>query len=263
MSADPVGKAAAALAAAWESNSPRPPVREWIDRLDADSAYAVQDIGTNARLERGARIVGRKIGLTSPAVQKQLGVDRPDFGVLFDDMDVPLGAVIEWTRVMQPRIEAEVAFTLKTALDGDRLTSADVIAAVDYVLPAFEIVGSRIANWDISLADTIADNASAGLYVLGHTPRRLHEVDVVSCQLAMSRRGEVVSTGSGEACLGSPLSALLWLAREMVARGRSLQRGEVILSGALGPMVVVSPGDVFEAEISGIGKVSARFGDVE
>jgi 2-keto-4-pentenoate hydratase len=257
----PVQQAAARLASVWESGTPCAPVRDRIAAGDVDAAYAVQDIGTERMLASGRRLVGRKIGLTSPVVQQQLGVDQPDYGMLFDDMDVAIGAVIPWGRVQQPRIEAEIAFVLKDDLNDARLTSADVLSAIDYALVALEIVGSRIAGWDISLVDTIADNASSGLFAIGHRPRRMHEIDVIGASMTMSRGDEVVSTGSGASCLGSPVSALLWLARMMVARGRPLGRGDLVLSGALGPMVPVNPGDHFTATIDGLGSVTVRFGD--
>lgn len=257
-----IQQAADRIAAAWDSGTPCPPVRDLFATGDVDSAYAVQDIATERMLASGRRLVGRKIGLTSPAVQKQLGVDQPDYGMLFDDMDVPIGATIPWGRVNQPRIEAEIAFVLKDDLDDTRLTSADVLSAIDYAVASLEIVGSRIAKWDISLVDTIADNASSGLFAIGHQPRRMHEIDVIGASMTLSRGDEVVSTGSGASCLGSPVSALLWLARMMAARGRPLGRGDLVLSGALGPMIAVNPGDRFTATIDGLGSVSAQFGDV-
>lgn len=258
--ADPIAAAAERLAGAWTSGGTVAPVRDLIPAGDVDAAYAVQDIGTRARLAAGRRLVGRKIGLTSPAVQKQLGVDQPDYGMLFDDMDVPLGREIGWGRVHQPKIETEIAFVLAQDLNDDRLTAADILSAIDYAVAAFEIVGSRIAGWDITLVDTIADNASSGLFVLGHQPRRLHEFDVVGAGMTMLRGNDVVSQGVGSACLGSPVSAVLWLARVMAARGRPLTRGDIVLSGALGPMVAAAPTDRFEATIDGLGSVWATFG---
>lgn len=260
MTQNAIDAAAARLAGAWRDGTTVAPVRDLIAAGDVDAAYAVQDIGTRARLADGQRLVGRKIGLTSPAVQKQLGVDQPDYGMLFDDMDVPLGAEIAFERVHQPKIEAEVAFILSQDLNDTRLTTVDVLSAIDYAVASFEIVGSRIAGWDITLVDTIADNASSGLFVLGHQARRLSEFDVVGAQMTMTRGGERVSQGIGSACLGSPVSAVLWLAQVMAARGRPLARGDVVLSGALGPMVAVAPGDRFEAVIDGLGSVTASFG---
>lgn len=253
-----IESAAAALQGAWETGRACAPVRTLLGG-DASAAYAVQHIATQRKLDAGRRLIGRKIGLTSPAVQKQLGVDQPDYGMLFDDMDVPLGSVIPWSRLQQPKAEAEVAFIMGRDLDDERLTTVDVLSAIDYAVASIEIVGSRIANWDIRLVDTIADNASSGLFVLGHELRRLDEFDVVNAAMTMTRAGAVVSTGKGSACLGSPISAVLWLAKTMAKLGHPLRGGDVVLSGALGPMVAVAPGDEFEARIDGLGSVRAVF----
>jgi 2-keto-4-pentenoate hydratase len=256
-----VERAAAALYAARSSGKPCAPVRNELPEMDVAAAYAVQDIGTNRMLADGRRLVGRKIGLTSPLVQSQLGIDQPDYGMLFDDMDVPLGTVIPWNRVLQPKVEAEMAFIMGSALNDERLTSADVIASIEYVVAAIEIVCSRIAGWDIRLIDTIADNASSGLFVIGHEIRKLNQFDIVAATMTMTRANEVVSTGSGAACMGSPVSALLWLARTMARLGRPLDRGDIVLSGALGPMSTVSPGDVYEARIENLGTVKIAFSE--
>src|SRR5258708_9667838 len=244
-----VERAAAALYAARSSGKPCAPVRTELPEMDVAAAYAVQDIGTNGMLADGRRLVGRKIGLTSPVVQNQLGIDQPDYGMLFDDMDVPLGTVIPWNRVLQPKVEAEMAFIMGSALNDERLTSADVIASIGYVVAAIEIVGSRIAEWDIRLVDTIADNASSGLFVIGHEVRKLNQFDVVAATMTMTRANEVVSTGSGAACMGSPVSALLWLARTMARLGRPLDPGDILLSGALGPITTLTPFAVFQPPI--------------
>lgn len=257
-----VAEADAALAHAWLSGEPCAPIRTLLAEGDAAAAYAVQDLATERRLASGQRLVGRKIGLTSPAVQKQLGVDQPDFGMLFADMDVPQGETIPWGAVMQPKVEAEVAFVLGRDLTGEHLTTADLIGAVDHALAAIEVVGSRIANWDIRFVDTVADNASAALYVLGHRPRRLGEIDLVGGRMEMTQGDAVVSSGVGSACMGSPLTATLWLARTMQRLGRPLLAGDVVLSGALGPMVAVTPGQDFTARIEGLGEVRVAFGDV-
>ena len=152
-----------------------------------------------------------------------------------------------------------MAFLLDHDIDVDAPTVADVLRAVAYAMPAFEIVGSRITNWDIGIVDTVADNASSGLFVLGGPVRRLDGLNLRAMQMQMMRRNEVVSKGTGAACLGNPLNAMAWLAGELVRRQRPLRAGEIVLSGALGPMVAVSPGDAFEANIAGLGSVSARF----
>ncbi|CAN5647460.1 fumarylacetoacetate hydrolase family protein [soil metagenome] len=222
-------------------------------------AYAVQRAGIARRLESGATVVGRQVGLTSPAVQAQLGVDQPDLGMLLDDMAVADGATVSAAGLLQPKIEAEVAFVLGTDLaDGD-LDGAQVRAAVARVVPALEIVDSRIAGWDITFADTVADNGSSALYVLGREALTLDDVEPVEVQMVLARNGEVVSTGSGAACLGDPLVALTWLARAARDFGEPLLAGQVILSGALGPMLAVTAGDTFEARIAGLGTVSVSF----
>jgi 2-keto-4-pentenoate hydratase len=250
--------AADRLTLAATTGVPCDPVRDMIDLADLDAAYAVQDIGTERALAAGRRIIGRKIGLTSLAVQKQLGVDQPDYGMLFADMVMGEGIPIPQNRLMQPKIETEVALILGRDLDMDNPTIADVIWATAYVLPALEIVGSRIRSWDIRIVDTIADNASSGLLVLGGPARALDGIDLRGA-MTMRKNGEVVSSGSGADCLGHPLNAAAWLAGEMVRRGRPLRAGEVVLTGALGPMVPVLPGDQFTAQIDGLGTVSAVF----
>lgn len=235
------------------------PLRETHPQMTGEDAYAIQAINTAHRLKAGRRIVGRKIGLTSLAVQKQLGVDQPDFGALFDDMGYGDGEPIPAGRLQQPKVEAEIAFVLGRDLDGTNPGHAEVLAALDYALPAIEIVGSRIAGWNIRFVDTVADNASSGLYVLGGTPRSVRDLDLRLAGMAMFRRGEPVSTGAGAACLGHPLNAVTWLARTMARLGSPLRAGDLVLSGALGPMAAVTPGDVFETRIQGLGSVRAVF----
>ncbi|KAF1004120.1 MAG: 2-oxopent-4-enoate hydratase [Pseudomonas sp.] len=247
------------LAEAARGNEWIPPLRESLPQLDIYGAYEIQRINTERRLAEGHRIVGCKIGLTSKVVQQQLGVDQPDFGMLFDDMGYVSGESIPANVLHQPKAEAEIAFVLKHDLTMPNPGLVDVINAIDYALPAIEVVGSRIADWNIRIVDTIADNASSGAYVLGTSPRRLEELDLSLCGMVMERRGEPVSVGTGQACLGNPLNAVVWLARKMVELGNPLREGDVVLSGALGPMVPVQPGDVIEARINGLGNVTAVF----
>lgn len=257
--------AAALLKAAAASREPIAPLRDRLGQAGQDGAYAVQEANTEAWLAEGRRLVGRKIGLTSPAVQKQLGVDQPDFGMLFADMAVGDGEPIAAGRLIQPKVEAEIALVVGRDLTRERHTYADIIGATEYALPAIEIVDSRIAGWNIRFVDTVADNASSGLFVLGGRPRRLDAFDVAACAMAMRRGGELVSQGSGRACLGNPLTAAVWLADMMVRCGRPLLAGDIVLTGALGPMVAVRPndgdqgGDRFEATIEGLGSVTALF----
>ncbi|MDM0009425.1 2-keto-4-pentenoate hydratase [Variovorax sp. J22G73] len=247
------------LRAARDTGVPIAPIRDLVGVADVDAAYAIQDINTRDAIASGRRLTGRKIGLTSLAVQKQLGVSQPDFGMLFADMQVGEGEPIAMQRLQQPKIEAEIALILGQDLTGDELTMADVLRATAYVLPALEIVGSRIANWNIGIVDTIADNASAGLFVLGGPAHGVAGLDMKDAAMVMTRNGETVSTGSGAACLGHPLNAATWLAREMVRRRRPLRAGDIVLTGALGPMVPVQPGDRFVATVEGLGTVEALF----
>lgn len=255
--ADRVDAAARRLAEAGRTGVPCAPVRDLV--TSAEDAYAVQEHLTRARLAEGRRLVGRKIGLTSRAVQQQLGVDTPDFGMLYADMAVPDGAEIPVGAVLQPRVETEVALVLERDLTHERHTVADLIRATAFALPAIEVAGSRIRDWDITLADTVADNASSGMYVLGSRPVALADVDLRLAGMVLDRRGAQVSVGAGAACLGHPLNAALWLADTLVRVGRPLRAGDTVLTGALGPMVAAVPGDVFEARVDGLGDVRVAF----
>lgn len=252
--------AAEALRTAAAERRPCPPLRETVEVADVASGYAVQKINVDRALAKGRKIVGRKIGLTSPVVQAQLGVDQPDFGVLFADMAMPESIEIPFGAVLQPRVEAEIAFVLERDLAEPGLTIASVAQAIAFALPSIEIVGSRVADWNIRIFDTIADNASSGAFVLGGAPKLLKDLDLRLCGMRLDHLGEPVSTGCGAACLGHPLNAVLWLAERLVAEGEMLRAGDVVLSGALGPMVSVTPGATYTATISGLGSVSAVFG---
>ncbi|MEU7487362.1 fumarylacetoacetate hydrolase family protein [Streptomyces sp. NPDC042319] len=254
-----VVKAADILAEAARTGVPCPPVRGLLPEGDLAAAYAVQRLTVRRGLAAGGRIVGRKTGLTSPAVQAQLGVDRPDFGALFADMAVPEGTPVPARRLLQPKVEAEVALVLAEDLPHRDCTIADVLRATDFALAALEIVDSRVAGWDISIVDTIADNASSGLYVLGSAPVPVTRLDLRGVRMTMTRNGEQVSAGTGADCLGSPLNAAAWLASSLAEAGDPLRAGDLVLTGALGPMVPAAPGDLFEAHISDLGSVQARF----
>ena len=257
----PVREAARRLDEAARTGTPCDPVAPLLDAGGIDAAYAVQHLATERTLASGRGIAGRKIGLTSAAVQAQLGVDQPDFGTLFDDMEYGSGQEVPLPRLIQPKVEAEIAFVLDRDLDTERPTLGQVIRAIGYALPAIEIVDSRVRDWKISILDTVADNASSGLYVLGGSPKKIDTLDLTLCGMSMELGGEPVSLGCGAACLGNPLNAVAWLARTVARFGRPLRAGEVVLSGALGPMTPVRPGNVFEARISGLGRVTAVFTD--
>ena len=251
---------AGSLATAARTCTPITPIAAQLPERSVADAYRVQEAGTLAGLAAGRRLTGRKIGLTSVAVQKQLGVDQPDYGMLFADMELLDDAAVPPDALIQPRVELEMAFILKAGIPREDATVSEVLSAIDWVMPALEIVDSRIADWKISIHDTIADNASSGLYVLGSAARRVDEVDLRLAGGVLEKNGEPLSFGAGAACLGSPLNAVRWLARVMATAGRPLQAGDVVLSGALGPMVPASPGDVFEGRVGGLGRVGISFG---
>lgn len=248
------------LFAAERSGTPIEPVADLLGADDLAAAYAVQAELLASGLAAGRRLVGRKIGLTSKVVQAQLGVDQPDYGALFADMEVEDGGTLACDRLIQPRIEAELAFVLGRDLMSPDVALWELIGAVDHVLPALEIVDSRITGWRIGIVDTIADNGSSARFVVGANPKRLTDVALDSCAMTLARNDETTSQGSGAACLGHPLKAALWLARTMAASGAPLRAGDLVLTGALGPMVDAQAGDRFRAEIEGFGAVSVEFG---
>lgn len=256
--ADRLAAAAAALREARASSRPIPPISMTLGITDLAGAYAVAEINTRARIAAGARVVGRKIGLTSAAVQQQLGVDQPDFGALFDDMEYLDGSEVPSTRLIQPKVEAEVAFVMGQDLSDDVPAYGEFVASIACCLPALEIVDSAIADWKITLADTVADNASCGLYVLGTQPVSLERLQLAELPMTLTKNGVVVSTGTGAACMGHPLRAAYWLARTMAAQSQGLRAGETILSGALGPMVSLRAGDRITADIGALGAVSCH-----
>jgi 2-keto-4-pentenoate hydratase len=267
-----VAQAAERLTLAARTGVPTAPVRDVLGSTDVALAYRVQNVLTAARKASGARVVGRKVGLTSPAVQHQLGVDQPDFGVLFDDMLVPNGGKADSGRLIAPKAEAEIAFVLSADVDGfaaglspdapisatDRSAAA---AAVDYAVAALEIVDSRVADWDITITDTVADNASSALYVLGDKRTPLSEFAPAEVIMNLEKNGVPASSGNGAACLGDPLNALIWLARTAASLGAPLRAGDVVLSGALGAMVPAEPGTEITAELSTLGRVSVTFSE--
>ncbi|TGY88778.1 2-keto-4-pentenoate hydratase [Marinicauda algicola] len=236
-----------------------PPLRETLEPADVEGAYAIQAINTRYWQSQGRRIVGRKIGLTAEAVQKQLGVSQPDFGVLFEDMRIAHGGVLSSTSVIQAKAEAEIGLILARDIVMADATPHDVAAAVRGAVAAIEIVDSRITDWKITFADTVADNGSSAFFVLGSEERSLEGLDLLGCKMSLTVNEEVASTGVGSACLGHPLNAAAWLARTLAARGEPLKAGDIILTGALGPMVVLTPGSCVGASVEGLGSVSFTF----
>jgi 2-keto-4-pentenoate hydratase len=236
---------------------PIAPIRGELSGIDA--AYEVQRWTVNHWIGTGKMIAGRKIGITSKAVQQQLGVDEPDFGTIFSDMIVQSGSTIPSASVLQPRVEAEIAFVLAKDIVGACVTAEEVIAATDYVCPALEICGSRIAGWDIKITDTVADNASAGMVVLGAERHRATLDMLPAVSMRVLHNGAMSVEGDGAACLGNPAIAVAWLANALNRFGEGLKRGDVVMSGALAKMVAASPGDTFIADFGGFGRVETRF----
>lgn len=254
-------RAAARLRNAQISGVPCEPVRDLLEGMCVEDAYDVQMINIDLDVEAGATVVGWKAGLTSAAVRQQLGVDTPDFGSLLNTCGYGDGEPVPLSRLVQPKIEAEVAFVLERDLPERPVTGADVLRATAFVLPALEIVASRISNWDITLLDTIADNASSGLFTLGYTPVRLDTVDLGAVTMTMNDGSARVSSGAGRDCLGHPVNAVVWLANTLWRLGRPLRAGELVLSGALGPMAPVCGPSRFEASIERVGSVRVEFVD--
>ncbi len=236
-----------------------PPLRDGLEPQDAAGAYAVQTINTRFWEAQGRRIVGRKAGLTAKAVQVQLGVDQPDFGVLFDDMRVDDGGRLDPAKCLQPKAEAEIAFVLGADLPGADTTPEQVAAAVATVHAAIEIVDSRIADWKITFADTVADNGSSAFFVLAQDGKPLEGLDIWTAGMVMQINGATASLGVGAAALGHPLNAAAWLARTLAARGEPLKAGDILLAGALGPMVALNVDDRVEAFVGGLGSCSFTY----
>ncbi|MFI5436224.1 2-keto-4-pentenoate hydratase [Rhodococcus baikonurensis] len=255
-----VSEAATRLESATATSTPCSPVRDLLGATDVNLAYQVQRELTDHRILGGARVVGRKIGLTSEAVQNQLGVDSPDFGVLFDDMRRTSDEAIDTDTLLQPKIEAEIAFVLAEDLDGEDFSPERIRAAIEYATAALEIVDSRVEGWDIRIVDTIADNGSSALFVLGDEHLDLDDFDPIAATMTMRVNGDIVSQGTGTACHGDPLVAVAWLARTAAAQGQPLLAGQIILSGALGPMAPVAAGDHVTADIAPFGSMTVSFG---
>ncbi len=235
-----------------------PPLTEMDETLDIDDAYAIQLANVERVVKEGHVISGKKIGLTSFGIQEQLGVDEPDYGHLFAAMDCRDGK-IETVKLMQAKIEGEIAFVLKDDLKGGNVTAEDVRKATDYVVAAFEIVDSRVADWKIKLVDTVSDNASSGRYMLGDKKLSIDEVDLPSVKMQMTKNGEPCGEGTGEAVLGDPAMAVAWLANRLWGYGVTLNKGEVVLSGAFSAAPAAAKGDVFTADFGEMGSLTAEF----
>lgn len=247
------------LKSAWDRGEGVKPITALDPKLSINEAYEVQLYTIQEYLEDGQHITGKKIGLTSKAMQDLLGVEEPDYGQLTNEMEVENGGSISFKRVLQPKVEGEIAFILKNDLAGPHVTPLDVVQATDVIVPALEIVDSRIKDWKITLEDTVADNASSGLYLLGGKPRKITDVDIKYIGMALYKNEKLQNTGVGAAALGDPVKCVAWLANKLAKYGISLKAGEIILSGALSAAIDAEPGDYFHAKFADLGEVSVHF----
>lgn len=248
-----------ALLEAARSGIPIRPLTDSHPHMSIEDAYGVQLHQVDAWATAGRRVVGFKVGLTSKAMQRMLRVDSPDFGHLYDDMVLEECTVIDSSRFIAAKVEPEISFVLKSELAGPGLTVVDAIRAIDYAIASIEVIDSRIADWKISLADTIADNASSGALVLGSRPKRIQDVDLGLLGCVLTKNGEIASTGAGAAVLGNPVNGLLWLANMLGSLGRTLPAGSIVMAGALSAAIAVEPGDRVTAHFAHLGTVAARF----
>ena len=236
------------------------PITDQEADISIEDAYHISLQLLQRRLDDGEKIIGKKIGVTSKAVQNMLNVYQPDFGYLTDRMVCDNGGEIPISsQMIQAKAEGEIAFILKHDLEGPGVTNADVLRATECVMPCFEIVDSRITDWQIKIQDTIADNASCGKFVLGDRAVSPDKVDLVTCGMVHEKNGEIIATGAGAAALGSPVNCVAWLANTLGEFGIKLQAGEVILSGSLVPLHTIVPGDSMHLSVGGIGTASVRF----
>jgi 2-keto-4-pentenoate hydratase len=259
MTTTAVEEAARLLSQARATGLPIAPLTLSHPELTTGDAYGVQLAVQAVRLDEGRAVRGYKVGLTSQAMQRQMGVAEPDYGYLLDDMLHSDYDRLDIGAFLQPRVEPEIAFVLRSPLSGPGVTVVDAVRAVDFVLPAIEVIDSRIQDWQIGLVDTIADNASSGAVVLGSRPAQLGKLDLRLAGVVLRRNGEVVGTGAGAAVLGSPLVALVWLANTLGRLGVTLEPGHVVLSGSCTKAVPVTASDTVSATVAGIGTVTASF----
>ena len=239
---------------------PIEPLTDQTPNLSIEDAYRISLGVLNRRLADGETVIGKKIGLTSRAVQKMLKVDQPDFGFLTDAMVRYTGDALNTRRdLIQPKAEGEIAFRLSRNLNGPGITAAQVLDATDSLAVCFEIVDSRIVDWRIRIQDTVADNASCGLIVLGHTWVLPDSVDLTTCRMVVEHNDKKVATGMGAEALGSPAHCVAWLANTLSDLGTPLRAGEIILSGSLVPLLPVQAGDHLRVSLEGMGEAQVRF----
>jgi 2-keto-4-pentenoate hydratase len=235
------------------------PITETYPEIDIDTAYRIQLALIQLKDADGEKIVGKKIGLTSKAMQKMLNVDEPDYGHILEVMVLDNGARVAMSELIQPKVEPEIAFVLDRDLQGPGVTPIQVLASTCFVVPAIEVIDSRIEGWKIKLCDTIADNASSARVVLGGSPRQVTQLDLRLVGMVMEKNGEVVQTGAGAAVLGHPANAVAWLANAVGRFGVALKAGEIVMPGAISAAVDVSAGDAIRASFDGLGTVSVGF----
>ncbi|MEW6266960.1 MAG: fumarylacetoacetate hydrolase family protein [Thermodesulfobacteriota bacterium] len=247
------------LRAARRNRTPIKTLTETYPDFTVADAYKVQLLNVERELNQGRRIIGKKIGLTSRGMQQMLGVSEPDYGVLLDDMIFEAGSPISLGRLIQPKIEAEIAFVLKKRLKGPGVTLLQVLQATEGVVPAFEIIDSRIEKWKIKLADTVADNASGAGIVPGDVLTAVKNIDLKTVGMVLEHNGVMAATAAGAEVLGHPALAVAWLANKLAEYDQSLEPGEIILSGALTKAWGIASGDVFRASFGGLGSVKAKF----
>jgi len=254
-----IDRIADTLLEAERSKQAVPPLTQQYTELNVTDAYNVQLEVLKRKLSEGRTVIGKKVGLTSVAMQKMLGVDEPDYGHLLDDMKVENGAKVKVSNLLSPKIEAEIGFVLGEDLKGPNVTFLDVLMATKYVVPTLEIIDSRIADWKIGLVDTVADNGSSAMVVVGDETAEIDGIDLRSVGMILSKNGEMVATGSGAAALGHPAHAIAWLANKLHEFGITLKAGELILPGALSAAIAVEKGDTVTAQFGSVGSVSVTF----
>ncbi|MES2257449.1 MAG: fumarylacetoacetate hydrolase family protein [Pseudomonadota bacterium] len=259
MTTDQLDTMGDALYEAWRARRMLAPPTASLPQLSIDQAYRIQQRMVARRVGQGERVIGKKIGVTSKAVQDMLDVRQPDFGILLSGMHYDDGAAIPIDTLIQPRAEGEIAFFLKHALQGPGVTMEQVLAATESVAACFEIVDSRVQDWKIKIADTVADNASCGVFVIGQERVSPAALDLAACAMTIEKNGIQVAAGTGAAALGHPAQAVAWLANELGARGIALEAGEPILSGSLAVLIPVVAGDALTVRIDGIGSCAVSF----
>lgn len=250
--------AAEILRSAEHSRTPVAPLTDTFPKIDTEDAYEIQLINIRHRVDAGTEVRGHKVGLSSPVMQRMMGVNEPDYGHLLDDMELRPDAPVSVSRYCCPRIEVEVGFVLGDNLPGEECTTADVLAATERVVPALELIDSRIRDWRISIADTVADNASSAGYIIGEG-RDPRELDLKAIDARLSQGGELLAEGRSDAVLGDPAVSAAWLARTVARFGVSLKKGHLVLPGSCTRAVDVTAGQTFTAEFTGLGSVSLSF----